>query len=150
MNELWSRSHAKIYDGKLEDFKRLAEDLLSAIREHDCGLGLWPHGRDRRPTRASLTFQSKGQTKMKLPHSKHSDDAFDHVIVGAGAAGSVLANRLSEDPNNRVLLLEYGGRETERHRIFNRRRRRTNRRAVRLRRRRAPPFEISHGLSPLD
>ena len=35
MNELWSRSVAKIYDGKLEDFKRLAEDLLSAIREHD-------------------------------------------------------------------------------------------------------------------
>ena len=35
MNELWSRSLAKIYDGKLEDFKRVAEDLLSAIREND-------------------------------------------------------------------------------------------------------------------
>jgi len=29
---------------------------------------------------------------MKLSHSKHSDDAFDYVIVGVGAAGSVLAN----------------------------------------------------------
>jgi len=29
---------------------------------------------------------------MKPSHSKHSDDAFDYVIVGAGAAGSVLAN----------------------------------------------------------
>ena len=35
MNELWSRSLVKIFDGKLEDFKHLAEDLLSAIREND-------------------------------------------------------------------------------------------------------------------
>ena len=35
MKELWSRSVAKIHDGKLEDFNRLAEDLLSAIREND-------------------------------------------------------------------------------------------------------------------
>ena len=42
---------------------------------------------------------------------KRLEGDFDYVVVGAGTAGCIVANRLSADPNKRVLILEAGGKD---------------------------------------
>ena len=62
--------------------------------------------------RRHFLFMGAAMLGPALTRMRQRTDAFDVIIVGAGSTGCVLANRLSADPQTRVLLIEAGGPET--------------------------------------
>lgn len=84
-----------------------------------CGLASQVHRIGGKLLESHLLNFSKASSEQNLKTSRtlsqvssQNIDSFSYLIVGAGSAGCVLANRLTEDPHNTVKLMEAGPKDT--------------------------------------
>jgi hypothetical protein len=96
MDELWMRSVATVYDGKIEDFKRLAEEMLSTIRDKDSDTLNFAIFLDE-PTRVAVFLDTNGRPEASTRSSRPtmSTMAKRHLGAGPAARGTITRTRSS-------------------------------------------------------